>query len=472
MSFTSLTFAVFLGILVSLYFAIPHRFRWALLLVANILFYANSGVPALILLLGMTMIDFALARAMARSADEGRRRWCVWISIALSVGVLALFKALDFAFHTPLPLGMSFYIFVKLAYVIDVDRQKYATETHVGIFTAFVTFFPTISSGPIERGDHMLPQFRQPVAFDETRVVEGLRLILWGVFKKVVIADRLALYVNTVYNQPTHYGGGVLLLATLFLAFQIYADFSGYTDIARGIAWLLGFRVMENFRQPYFATSVQDFWRRWHISLSTWIRDYLFLPLSRALLQRGGRRYPRLIEVIVYLIVMGLVGLWHGGAWTFVIWGLLHGVYMSVEAVLNARRIRLLPAWLPRGVAGALHIGFTFALVTISWVFFRANSLADAGYIMTHTLEISASGSLVAPFANSLLSANTEFVLSMGLIALLITVDILDARRGLMKSFSLSPLLVRWVCYYALTAAVLFSGLYAQGAPEFIYFRF
>ena len=220
-----------------------------------------------------------------------------------------------------LPVGISFYTFQSMAYTIDVYRGVVEPEKHLGIMATFVAFFPQLVAGPIERAPHMLPQFRQRMSFDQARTVEGLRLILWGAFKKIVIADRLAIYVNTVYNAPRHYSGLPLIAATIFFAFQIYCDFSAYSDIAIGAAKILGFDLMENFRQPYFSKSVREFWGRWHISLSTWFRDYLYIPL-------GGNRVTFTRHLLNLMIVFVVSGLWHGASWTFVIWGALHGLYI------------------------------------------------------------------------------------------------------------------------------------------------
>jgi D-alanyl-lipoteichoic acid acyltransferase DltB (MBOAT superfamily) len=295
------------------------------------------------------------------------------------------------------------------------------------------------------------------VRFNQERTVEGLRLILWGAFKKIVIADRLAIYVNTVYNDSHHYSGITLIIATIFFAFQIYGDFSAYSDIAIGSAKILGFDLMLNFRQPYFARSMRDFWARWHISLSTWFRDYLYIPL-------GGNRVPFARNLLNLLIVFVVSGLWHGASWTFVIWGALHGLYIVVEAILHRRGITFqLPA--------VIKILFTFALATFAWIFFRANRLDDALYIITHLFVFEGRG-LTDPFAAGLLGARVEFILSWGLILLLLGVDLLIERHGFDAVLKARPASIRWATYYAAGAAVIFSGLYGTGAQIFIYFRF
>jgi D-alanyl-lipoteichoic acid acyltransferase DltB (MBOAT superfamily) len=320
----------------------------------------------------------------------------------------------------------------------------------------------------------MLPQYRRVIHFDDERTVEGLRRILWGFFKKVVIADRLAIYVNAVYNSPQEYSGFPLLVATIFFAFQVYCDFSAYTDIAIGVARIMGFDLMENFRQPFFARSVREFWARWHISLSTWFRDYLYIPL-------GGSRVPFPRQLLNLFIVFLVSGLWHGASWTFIIWGGLHGLYVVAEALWAHLRqpatgSEAAPHQASQTISQRwlhpLQIGGTFALVCFAFIFFRANSFSDAAHIVSHLFAFGQPGGLTDPFVAGLLSSQLEFVLSFGLIGLLLTVDALDARYGLNNLFHLSPTALRWVVYYCVGAAILFSGLYGSGAQEFIYFQF
>jgi D-alanyl-lipoteichoic acid acyltransferase DltB (MBOAT superfamily) len=322
---------------------------------------------------------------------------------------------------------------------------------------AFVAFFPQLVAGPIERAPHFLPQFRRRVTFDSARAGAGLRLILWGAFKKIVIADRLAIYVNTVYTTPSDYSGLPLILATVFFGFQIYCDFSAYSDIAIGTAQILGFDLMENFRQPYFAKSAREFWARWHISLSTWFRDYLYIPL-------GGNRVPFPRYLLNLMLVFVVSGLWHGANWTFVIWGGLHGLYVVGEALIQRRALII-------RFPSVIKVLITFALVTFAWIFFRANNFADANYIVSHLFAFRDTP-LTEPFAGGLLGARVEFSLSLALIGLLLVVDGLIARYGFERLFRAVPGTLRWATYYAAGAAVIFSGLYGIGAQQFIYFKF
>jgi len=473
MTFTSPEFVIFFTAFVPLYFATPSRYRWIPLLTASYFFYAYGSGFYVVLIMITTFIDYLAARAIAASSDSRRRKLFLSASLTANLGTLFIFKYFNFfnqslaslvgagypisALHLILPIGISFYTFQSMAYTIDVYRGIVQPEKHLGIMATFVAFFPQLVAGPIERAPHILPQFRQRFRFDQARTVEGLRLILWGVFKKIVIADRLAIYVNTVYNAPQQYSGLPLIAATIFFAFQIYCDFSAYSDIAIGAAKILGFELMENFRQPYFSKSVREFWGRWHISLSTWFRDYLYIPL-------GGNRVTFNRHLLNLMIVFVVSGLWHGASWTFVIWGALHGLYIVGETILHRRETSFrLPA--------ALKIAVTFALVLFAWIFFRANTFSDALYVVGHLFAFNG-GSLTDPFAAGLLGAQVEFALSCGLIALLLGVDALIARYGFDHLLRVSPIYLRWATYYAAGAAVIFSGWYGVGAQKFIYFRF
>jgi len=488
-AFISVEFILFICVVVPPYFLVPHRWRIPYLLLSSYLFYSYNHPFYALVLLGSTLADYGIGRSMGQTDNLARRNFLLISSLILNVGLLVIFKYLGFlnnALGTVLgavgfpytvgevsllmPLGVSFYTFAKIAYIIDVYRKKFAPEQNIITFATFVSFFPNIASGPIERAEHFIPQLKEHIRFEEERVVGGLRLILWGVFKKVVIADRLALYVSSVYDYPQDHQGLTLLVATLFLAFQIYADFSGYTDIARGIARILGINLFENFRQPYLSKSILEFWRRWHISLTTWIREYLFFPLSRYLLKRTKRRHPRLVEISTYLIIMSAVGLWHGANWTFVFWGLLHGIYMSVETFLNARRIQLVPHnW----ITDILKVVTTFILVSFAWIYFRALSLSDANYIVANLFNFGddflPSFSIYGTLSNSYLE---QFLISLGLIGLLIFSDWIDAKWGFFKLFNDTPILARFVFYYALIALIFGNLISAQVIQNFVYFQF
>lgn len=490
MSFISVEYILFFCVVLPLYFALPYRFRWAHLLLASYFFYAYSNGWYTLVIIFSTLADYYLARKISATEDQQRRRRYLYISMSLNLGVLFIFKYFNFfnnslagvfgalnvpygiqAINVILPVGISFYTFQEMSYVIDVYRGVLKPERNVGIFSTFVIFFPQLVAGPIERAGSLIAQFHRRFDFSHARTVEGLRLILWGFFKKVVIADRLAIYVNAVYNNTQDHTGLTLIVATFFFAFQIYCDFSGYTDIAIGTAKIMGFNLMLNFRQPYFSRSVREFWRRWHISLSSWFRDYLYIPL-------GGNRagYNRML--LNLMIVFVVSGLWHGASWTFVIWGTLHGLYVVAETILAGRAAAVKNAAPPRSMLLSIaQWTLTFTLVCFAWIFFRANTFEDALYVMTH-LFVFPEGfftGITDPFASEMTGAfgstnRFQLLLSFALIGLLMGVDYLDARWGLNRVLNARPKPVRWLVYYTATGFVLLLGIW--GAQEFIYFQF
>src|SRR3989338_1263361 len=348
MLFNSRTFLVFYIVVTSLYFLIPHRLRWLLLLAGSIVFYM-AFVPAYILILGWTIVVDYFAGLFIEKATGQKRKLFLIVSLVSNVGVLAFFKYFNFlnesltallgtigiANSVPfltilLPIGLSFHTFQAMSYTIEVYRGRNA-ERNFGIFALYVMFYPQLVAGPIERPQNLLHQFYEKHEFDYRRMSDGIKLMLWGLFKKAVIADRLAILVDRVYADPLSYGGAHFIVATVFFAFQIYCDFSGYTDMARGAAHTMGFRLMENFLRPYHARSIQEFWRRWHISLSTWFRDYLYMPL-------GGNRVSIPRWYLNLFITFLFACLWHGASWTFVIWGALHGVYLIFSLITQKIR--------------------------------------------------------------------------------------------------------------------------------------
>lgn len=480
MSFISPEFAIFFAIVVPIYFAIPFRFRWLYLLITSYFFYAYWNASYIILIVFSTFVDYLVGRRIART-DLSRirqRQFLLSISMIINLGVLFTFKYFNFfsdsfatLFGTDpfvldvlLPVGISFYTFQSMSYTIDIYRGKLEPELNFGVFATFVAFFPQLVAGPIERAENMLPQFKRKVHINYDRIVSGLRLMLWGAFKKVVIADRVAIYVNAVYNDASNHSGMTLLLATLFFTFQIYCDFSGYSDIAIGTARIMGFDLMENFRQPYLSRSIREFWRRWHISLSTWFRDYLYIPL-------GGSRVSFGRMLLNLMIVFVVSGLWHGANWTFVIWGALHGGYLVIETILS----RLFKVNIPV----FLRILITFFLVYFAWIFFRANSLDDAIYIASHLFDLSqgfALEDIAAPFTGMIFDATIELAIAMALIVILFVVEILHTQINIFQRFKMSPIVVRWATYYVLITAILLSygvALYTNTTiNEFIYFQF
>ncbi len=353
MVFNSVEFLVFFPIVIAAFFACPCRYRWMLLLVASYVFYAVCGLWCVVLIMVSTLVNYVLALQMSKTPAGSRRRRLMALGLLYNLGSLFGFKYFVFfnnslqvafrlfgvtyevpALQILLPVGISFYTFQTLGYLIDVYRYRLRPESHLGIFALYVVFFPKLVAGPIERAGRLIPQLWWNCDFDAQRAGSGLLLIMWGMFKKVVIADRLAIYVGAVYDDPTGFQGLPVILATYFFAIQILCDFSGYTDIAIGVARVMDYDLMENFRQPYFSPSLTEFWRRWHISLSTWFRDYLYLPL-------GGNRVPRWRWMVNVMVVFVVSGLWHGANWTFVLWGALHGLYLLFEVVTRPIRDRI-----------------------------------------------------------------------------------------------------------------------------------
>jgi len=479
MLFNSLEFLAFFPVVTALYFLAPHRVRWLLLLAASCVFYAAFIPKYLFILAFLILVDYVAGRAIEH-AEGPRRRAFLVLSLAANLGLLGFFKYINFvdanlnglfsllglAWVIPhldiiLPIGLSFHTFQSMSYTIEVYRGRVAAERHLGIYALYVMFYPQLVAGPIERPYNLLHQFREEHTWDWDRVADGLKLMTWGFFKKVVIADRLALYVNQIYNDPTGHTGWPLIVATYFFAFQIYCDFSGYTDIAIGAAQVMGFRLMDNFNRPYFSKSIAEFWRRWHISLSSWFRDYLYIPL-------GGSRVPLHRWQVNILIVFILSGLWHGANWTFLAWGALHGTYIVIGAATAAWRRRFYAAELMQRVKWShrwIHAFITFHLVLIAWVFFRANSMTDAQFVITHAL----SGLTRVGFRAAVMT--DYFLVSVVMIAIMEGVHLIERHKQMRRFLDDKPIAVRWAFYYALLLLIANFGMF-HSPLEFIYFQF
>lgn len=488
MLFNSYTFLLyFFPIVTTLYFALPHPWRWLLLLLASGYFYMYL-IPVYILILIFTIVvDYFAGLAIERAAGRRRKLYLI-ASVIANVGVLFAFKYFNFfnanvaalahalhwnyslkALAIILPIGLSFHTFQSMAYTIEVYRGAFKAERHFGIYALYVMFYPQLVAGPIERPHHLLPQFYQRHVLDAQRVASGLQLMLWGLFKKMVIADRLAVIVNQVYAEPTQYGGLSLLAATYAFAYQIYCDFSGYSDIARGSAQVMGFTLIGNFERPYFAQSIAEFWRRWHISLSTWFKDYLYIPL-------GGNRVPTPRRYANLLAVFLVSGIWHGANWTFVVWGALHGLYLVFGlATAHARQAaaaRLGLNRLPR-LQAAVRILVTFHLTLFAWIFFRAATLSDGLYIVTHLFGPSGWPTDFRGLHHLLpyLGTTPYNVALVAAAAFFLELVQIKQERGPVRPWLASqPTWVRWPVYYL--AALSISLLGRFDAQEFIYFQF
>ena len=512
MLFNSAAFLIFFPVVTTAYFLLPHRFRWVLLLAASCYFYM-AFIPKYILILVVTITVDYFAGLGLETFEGRKKRWVLIASILTNVGMLAFFKYFNFAnenlaaladfigWNYPiqtlsilLPIGLSFHTFQSLSYTIEVYRGHQKAERHFGYLALYVMYYPQLVAGPIERPQNILHQIHEEHHFEYARVTSGLKWIAWGMFKKVVIADRMVQFVNPVYSDPTSYDGPALVLATLAFAIQIYCDFSGYSDIALGSAQVMGVKLMKNFDHPYFAHSISEFWRRWHISLSTWFRDYVYIPL-------GGNRVTQPRWAFNIFLTFLISGLWHGANWTYIIWGALHGFYFILFALTESFWQKLSSAMrldqLPR-LKDGLSMLATFSLVTFAWIFFRAESLGDAQYITRHlvsgwrsylvqswdTLVLGIQGiadlgiySFVNAFFKTLgpVTSESRVVIALTALALVIlfVIEILQYRGNLLEHLDQKPVILRRVVYASLLAAILILGTsYASVQQAFIYFQF
>ncbi|MGE3974335.1 MAG: MBOAT family protein [Bdellovibrionales bacterium] len=483
MLFNSFSFFVFFPLVTTLYFLFPHRARWALLLFASCVFYMWF-IPEYILILAATIIvDYLAGIWIEESSTTQKKKFYFIFSIITTCLILFVFKyfnffnysverlahALGWNYHVEalqiiLPIGLSFHTFQSLSYVIEVYRGHQKAERHFGIYSLYVMFYPQLVAGPIERPQNLLHQFYEKHDFDAERVADGLKLMIWGLFKKIVIADRLALFVNPVYDNPALHSGPILTIATVFFAFQIYCDFSGYSDIAIGSSQVMGFKLMDNFNRPYFSKSIAEFWKRWHISLSTWFRDYLYLSL-------GGNRCskPRWWFNLFFTFLVS--GLWHGANWTYIVWGGLNGFYLvfalwtkearsSIEKAVGLHRPSLLrKAW---------KIGVTFGLICFSWIFFRARDMETA-FTLIRGLRQGWSTSFLSSLTKTGFSTS-QFILSWLLLAFLMFIHLIQRHGSIRHMLKDKPVWVRWSIYYLLVYGILLLGVFSKN--EFIYFQF
>ncbi len=488
MLFNSLEFMIFFPVVTLLFFVLPHRWRWLLLLIASCVFYMFF-IPIYLLILMVTiLVDYFAGLYLARTEGALKRRILV-LSLLTNIGMLFFFKYYNFAtdnlmylasllhWNYPLqhlaiilPIGLSFHTFQSMSYTIEVYRGKQPVERSLGIFALYVMFYPQLVAGPIERPQNLLHQFWEEKHFDYDRLKSGLKLMTWGMFKKIVIADRVAEYVNRVYHIPTEYQGLALLLGTVLFAVQIYCDFSGYSDIAIGAARVMGFKLMMNFDRPYLATSIREFWSRWHISLSTWFKDYLYFPL-------GGNRVTQARRYLNLFIVFVVSGIWHGANWTFVVWGALHGFYQIVtiatdrlsERLQRALRLTRVPA-----LTRFAQVSITFCLVTFAWIFFRARDIGTAWYIvrtiaLDTRLSIDQVKLAVLPFTNDN-TAPAHCLTALLLIGVLMIVELWG--RSWYANLRAVPArdFARRLVWATAVVLILTMGKFTHGS--FIYFQF
>lgn len=479
MVFNSFEFLVFFAIVVPLYYAYKSEKSRLLLLFFSSCYFYMAFVPQYILILFFLILtDFYLGLKIEESAGKRRKQFLI-LSIVLNLSTLFVFKYFNFAIENldalarllhwnyalpllrfALPIGLSFHIFQSLSYVIEVYRGKQKAERNLGVYSLYVMFFPQLVAGPIERPQQLLYQFHEPHPFKRENVSRGLELMLIGFAKKLVLADNIAIIVDHIYRDLPHTNGITLILVVLLFSYQLYCDFSGYSDIAQGSALVLGYDLMNNFERPYSARSVTEFWRRWHISLSNWLRDYLYYPLVFS----GPRTKARMYWALFITFV--LIGLWHGANWTYVMLGVTHGVYLVVGAATSEKRKKLF-AKLPR----EFSVVTTFILVSLSWVFFRAHSMHDAWYIFSH-LGRNINSQTLTNVRYSIFNNGTLGTLKY-IIPGIIALEVFQYFQGKKKTpfvFANTSQVVRFGWYYFLIFLILGFGY--LGAPSFIYFQF
>ena len=487
MLFNSFQFLIFFPVVTILYFLLPHKFRWFLLLSASCYFYMYF-IPVYILILFFTIIiDYIAGIYLEDTIDPRRKKLYLACSLVANIGVLAVFKYYNFfldnlntssmaifghyvPFHyltILLPIGLSFHTFQAMSYTFEVYYGRQKAERHFGIYALYVMFYPQLVAGPIERPQNVLPQLKQPHSFEYSNVRDGLIMMLWGLFKKVVIADNLSVYVNTAFTHPDDKTGMTLLIASYFFAFQIYCDFSGYSDIAVGAAKVMGINLMENFRTPYVSQSIREFWGRWHISLSSWFRDYLYIPL-------GGNRVTKLRWMFNLFFVFMISGVWHGANWTYVVWGSLHGLYLIIgilkDDFMEKKKwtFNAIAPWITRSI----NILVTFHLALFAWIFFRANSMHDASTVIHKILHInwnlqSLNKSLVVLVSNPNNLGRIIFHILL-LFAFIFGDPIIE--RIVKKKTELRSSTLKMLLYASILAAIIIFGYF--GEVQFIYFQF
>ena len=482
MIFNSYEFIVFFITTALIYFATPKKAKWLVLLVSSYIFYMAWRTELIVLIIFSTFINYFFAGRIYKQTDKAKRKRSLIICLIVNFGLLFVFKYLTFATNTfdyifnlvgmdykmrefdiILPMGISFYTFQASAYTIDVYRGDIKPEKNFLRFSLFITFFPQLVAGPIERTKNLLPQFYENHKFDLQRVYYGVQIMLYGFFKKVVIADRVAVAVNAVYNNVGNHGGLGYIIATILFAFQIYCDFSGYSDIAKGAAKVLGFNLMDNFRSPYLSKGIKEFWRRWHISLSTWFMDYVYIPL-------GGNRGSKVRSLFNLFATFLISGLWHGANWTFVCWGALHGIYMIIGRLLGGLKGN------KKGniLTNAIKCVFTFAIVTFGWIFFRANTVSDAFYIISNLFNDIGNWTSLSYIYSTVTTIGlnvAELFVVGGSIMLLVLMEIISGEKQVFDYFRCKPYIVNVAFMAMLCSIILTMGVF-YNAGEFIYFQF
>lgn len=476
MLFNTIAFGIFLIIVFILYYIVPHKYRWCFLLLASYAFYMNLHLWYGILLFLTTLLTYFLARALENAETEKEKKRDLALGILPLVLILLFFKTADpiigilnnriqagrliiqpITLLILLPAGISFYFFQSMGYLIDVYRGKIEAEKHFGYYALFVSFFPQLLSGPIGRAGDLLPQYKKERPFSYENASYGLKLMVWGYYKKLVIADVFAITVNKLYDNVYSYVGFAFIVVTVMFAIEIYCDFSGYSDIAIGCAKLFGIELMTNFKSPYFSFSIKEFWSRWHISLSTWFRDYIYIPL-------GGNRVPKWRHLLNLFITFLVSGFWHGSNFTYLLWGAIHGVLQIAETLLH-----------PKGKSSKRHfwqLPVTFLLLCFTWIFFRANNTSEAGWILSRLFwDIERP---INYLKTAIICLDVPYISICGMILSVLVLglyDYLSLKCDVIQAFSRQKFFIRWPVYILmLIIIVLFAP---KGvATEFIYFKF
>ncbi len=477
MLFNSMTYVVFLPLVFSIYWMVPHRYRWIILFTSSYYFYMSWNPKYVVLILFTTLISYTAGILIEKESDKAKRKLVVGFSAVACLAVVFFFKYFNFfsqsavsflnlfslqlhpiTLNVILPVGISFYTFQTLSYVVDVYRGEIPAEHHFGIYATFISFFPQLVAGPIERTSNLLPQIKKEHRFDSEKAITGCKLMLWGFFKKLIIADYVSPFVDQVFAAPQSYVGFDLLLAMFAFTLQIYCDFSGYSDIAIGSAKLMDIDLMINFKSPYFSSSIKEFWSRWHISLSTWFRDYVYIPL-------GGNRCSPKRQSLNVLITFLASGLWHGANWTFVIWGGIHGVAQIIESnfLKSLNKVKEFK------IGYAFSILIVFIFCNFAWVFFRAASLANAQYILTHMFD--GISNPVEYFGGTWVFTRFRQVYIAVLTLLLGVYDRLNINNDFSERPEKRGKVLDWAFYFVIGLLIIFLSKKGDAA-EFVYFQF
>ncbi len=486
MLFNSFPFIIFFIVVTTLFYVLKHQYRWILLLIASCIFYSFFKWEYIFILLGTIIIDYYAGIKIECANSNSKKRNYLILSLIANIGVLMVFKYYNFvnenvsslgnllgfknylpSLNIILPIGLSFHTFQAMSYTIEVYRGKQKAEKHFGIYSLYVMFYPQLVAGPIERPQNIISQFHQPVKFNYQNVTDGLKLIGWGLFKKIVIADRVCEYVNVLYQDPTSFHGLQALIPVCLFSYQIYCDFSGYSDIALGTAKVMGYDLMVNFNNPYYSKSISEFWTRWHISLSTWFKDYLYIPL-------GGNKTTKIKWARNILIVFMLSGLWHGASWNFIIWGAIHGSILIITTLL-LKKLKINESKLFQ----LISIVATFTIVSFAWIFFRGETFSTSITIIKN-IPVGLSTDLISLATNTksalhhliyLNKGQDAFIISFTSIIILESIQYIKRNKPNFYFFQDKKTSIRWLFYISLTLWIALFGVY-QSNNEFIYFQF